>query len=227
MSDNLSQDQKVFKEFNAQYMMKKKTEELDLQRQKNQDIGKHVAKTLEIKEKENKYLTDLINDLRRQIANRHQTMDKAIQMTANSTMTSPTKTSKASPTKNIMNLTQGSISERANNLYNNINYNNNTKVANELYEDNITSQNKINLPNIDNKGKKTDVGIATFSNRIKPTKETLIKSISQRGLSSTRSMNSLMKYSSLPRIHKGKTSLPENNTRKVLDEKRWEEMNRA
>jgi len=204
--------------------MKKKTEELDLQRQKNQDIGKHVAKTLEIKEKENKYLTDLINDLRRQIANRHQTIDKAIQMTANSTMTSPTKTS---PTKNIMNLTQGSISERGSNLYNNINYNNNTKIANAQYEDNITNQNKINLPNIDNKGKKLDVGLATFNNKITPTKETLRKSISQRGLSTTRSVNSLIKNSSLPRIHKGKTSLPENNSRKVLDEKRWEEANRA
>lgn len=88
-------------------MMKKKTEELDMQRQKNQDIGKHVAKTLDIKEKENKQLTDLVNDLRRQIANRHHTLDKAIQMTAMSTMTSPSK--------HTMNLTQGSMTERTGN----------------------------------------------------------------------------------------------------------------
>lgn len=33
--------------------------------------------------------------------------------------------------------------------------------------------------------------------------------------------------STLPRIHKGKTSLPENSSRKVLDSHRWEEANRA
>lgn len=61
----------------------------------------------------------------------------------------------------------------------------------------------------------------------------LRKTISQKGLNTTRSVNSLTDrkniegLKSLPRIHKGITLLPENNSRKVLDEKKWEEANRA
>lgn len=130
-------------------MMIKKAQELDIQRQKNQDIAKHVAKTLDIKEKENKWLTDLINDLRRQIANRHHAVDKAIQMTAHSTMTSPNKS--------VMNYTSGSMTDRV--LYTtNLNYNSSNHNQTPLKdEDEI----KINLPHIADKKNTTSVGLNT------------------------------------------------------------------
>jgi len=106
------------------------------------------------------------------------------------------------------------------------------KFANSQYESEVTD--KINLPNIEKKNSKVDVGLNTLHrNRATPTKDMLRKTISQKGLNTTRSVNSLTDrkniegLKSLPRIHKGITLLPENNSRKVLDEKKWEEANRA
>jgi len=44
----------VRKSYDSDYLIKRYTIELDVQRQKNIDIAKNVTKTLDIKDKENK-----------------------------------------------------------------------------------------------------------------------------------------------------------------------------
>jgi len=55
------------------------TKELDNERQKNQMLSKSAQKTVELKSKENKYLIDMVNNLRKQVAHKYQTSDKNIQ----------------------------------------------------------------------------------------------------------------------------------------------------
>jgi len=46
------------------------TKELDNERQKNQMLSKSAQKTVELKSKENKYLIDMVNNLRKQVAHK-------------------------------------------------------------------------------------------------------------------------------------------------------------
>jgi len=42
-------------------------------------LNKQAQKTVEIKSKENQYLIDMINNLRKQVAHKHQSSDKNVQ----------------------------------------------------------------------------------------------------------------------------------------------------